>query len=75
MTEFVPVLFGVKAGAELPAGTLAAASEDGSPAVHHTSPASLVAPLWFRSDNWFRGTAAFLTNTQASGLTHLVFAG
>lgn len=41
--NFVPVLFGVNAGVELPAGTLATTSEDRILAVHHTSPASLMA--------------------------------
>lgn len=36
MTEFVPVLFGLNAGVELPAGTSAAASEDRTAAVRHT---------------------------------------
>lgn len=41
--RFVPVLFGVNAGVELPAGTLATTSVDRILAAHHTSPASLTA--------------------------------
>lgn len=47
MTEFVPVPFEVNAGVELPAGR--SASEDRTPAVHHTSPASVVPHVWLCS--------------------------
>lgn len=47
MTEFVPVLFEVNAGVELPAGR--SASQDRTPAVHHTSPASVVPHVWLCS--------------------------
>lgn len=89
MTEFVPALFGVKAGDEVPAGTSAVVSEDLTPAVHHTSPASLVwlcslslrqlpvysSRLLHNYTTSFRITAVFFRNTQALGLIYLVFAG